>query len=117
MRASNKTKHWQHKLVGTCLLLYRRTATYLKCTGIVSWGVKIIDYITVNDGLVFIQRRYWDLKGWTEFELWIYEERIFQMDGPEKTDLFDIFLNEALEYTIGRKMMNVEVLNDYQSQT
>ena len=50
--------------------------------------VKIIDYITVSDGLVFIQRKYWDLKCWIEFEFWIYEGREFQMDEPDNTNVF-----------------------------
>ena len=36
----------------------------------------------------FIQLKYWDLKCWTEFEFWIYEEREFQMDEPENTNVF-----------------------------
>ena len=79
--------NWQYKLVSTRLLLYRRTATCLKCIGIVSRLVKIIDYITVSDGLGFIQRKCWDLKCWAGF--WICEM------------YFDIFLNEVLEYIIG----------------
>ena len=35
-------------------------------------------YITlVCDDLGFIQRKYWALKCWTEFEFWIYEGREF----------------------------------------
>ena len=35
--------------------------------------------------LGFIQRKYWALKCWTEFELWIYEGREFQ---TENTNVF-----------------------------
>ena len=41
-----------------------------------------------GDGLGFIQRKYWDLKCWTEFEFWIYDGREFQMDEPENTNIF-----------------------------
>ena len=50
--------------------------------------VKSIDYITVSDGLVFIQRKYWDLKCWNEFEFLIYEGREFQTNEPENTNVF-----------------------------
>ena len=50
--------------------------------------VKSIYYITVCDGLGFIQRKYRDLKCWTEFEFWICEGRVFQMDEPENTNVF-----------------------------
>ena len=38
--------------------------------------------------MVFIQRKYCDLKCWTEFEFWIYEGRQFQLDEPENTNVF-----------------------------
>ena len=34
-----------------------------------------MSYITVIDHLDFTQRKYWYLKCWTEFELWIYEDK------------------------------------------
>ena len=55
-RTSNKRKHATPKLTNVCM--------------------------TVSDGLWFIQRKYWDLKCWSEFEIWIYEGRVFQMDAP-----------------------------------
>ena len=36
----------------------------------------------------FIQRKYRDLKCWTEFEFWICEGREFQIDEPENTNVF-----------------------------
>ena len=38
--------------------------------------------------LGFIQRKYWALTFWTEFELWIYEGSEFQTDEPENTNVF-----------------------------
>ena len=50
--------------------------------------VTMIDYTTVNNNFGCIQRKYWDLKCWTEFEFWIYEGGEFQMDEPENTNVF-----------------------------
>ena len=38
--------------------------------------------------LGFTQRKYWALKSWTEFELWIYEGSEFQTDESENTNVF-----------------------------
>ena len=60
------------------LLMYHRTATYLRCTGIVSWLLREI--YSNKWWFRLIQRKYWDLECWAEFEFWIYVGREFQMD-------------------------------------
>jgi len=58
----------------------------------------------------FIQRKFWDLKCWTEFELWIYEGREFQVDEPfyrGQTSVKDI-TNDLLTHTNARMAFTFE---------
>ena len=64
----------------------------------------------------FIYRKYWDLKGWTEFEFWIYEGRDFQMDEPENTNVFRYISKWGFGVYNWKLDDDVKVVHEYQTQ-